>query len=167
MKEFAWRPGARVSIDPNVAGKELERIHERDGTIRPQVVVDESQPKKAPLHPAFEWDDKLAANAHRCEQARLIVRSIRVIEDDEVDEAPLYVSVRVDPEESATYMATAVAVQNVDLFEQVLADTRAAIAALQARLARLEALCDEQRPGRARRVRRAAKAAALAAAALQ
>jgi len=50
-----------LGIDAQTAGSELDRIRQRDGTIIPAVVVDEARPEEAPLHPAFEWRDSVAA----------------------------------------------------------------------------------------------------------
>jgi hypothetical protein len=44
-------------------------------------VVGEATPKNAPLHPHFEWDDTKAAQEHRLEQARHMIRNTPVIAD--------------------------------------------------------------------------------------
>lgn len=69
----------RFGIDPQSAGEELERIRQRDKTIRPEVVVDEARPEDAVLHPAFEWRDPEAAEKYRQIQARQLIKKVRVI----------------------------------------------------------------------------------------
>jgi hypothetical protein len=89
MKKYEWNEGTRLNVDANIAGKELERIEKRDsGVIRPEVLVSESRPKKAPLHPCFTWDDAKAAELYRLGEARLIIRSIRVLEVFEGNQEP-------------------------------------------------------------------------------
>jgi hypothetical protein len=66
-------------IDAQTAGSELDRIRRRDGTIRPDVVVDEARPEEAPLHPAFEWRDPVAAEQWREHQASTLIRVVRVV----------------------------------------------------------------------------------------
>jgi hypothetical protein len=70
---------ADLGVDAQTAGAELDRIRRRDGHIAPAVVVAESRPKKAPLHPAFEWRDAVAAERYREHQASQLVKVVRVI----------------------------------------------------------------------------------------
>lgn len=69
----------RIGIPAQTAGEELDRIRRRDGHIAPRVVVDEARPEDAPLHPAFEWRDEVAAENWREHEARQLVRQVRVI----------------------------------------------------------------------------------------
>jgi hypothetical protein len=69
----------RFGIDAQEAGEELERIKQRDRTIVPEVVVDEARPEDAVLHPAFEWEDPVAAERYRVIQAQQLIKRVRVI----------------------------------------------------------------------------------------
>lgn len=64
----------------NVA-KELDRIAKAapDGVLTPAAVVDAARDESHPLHDRFEWDDSKAAEAHRLNQARVLIRSVRVV----------------------------------------------------------------------------------------
>jgi DNA-directed RNA polymerase subunit H (RpoH/RPB5) len=68
-----------LGIDAQTAGSELDRIRRRDGTIKPAAVVDEARPEDAPLHPAFEWRDPVAAEQWREHQASTLIKVVRVI----------------------------------------------------------------------------------------
>lgn len=80
MTDYSWnRGGFRFKqIDANVAGEALTKLHERNGALKPQVVVSEARKKNSPLHEAFEWDDKLAANTFRLDQAREMIRALSI-----------------------------------------------------------------------------------------
>lgn len=65
------------------AVKELERIRAKHGTLRPELVVEESKPKRAVLHNCFQWDDTTAAKLWRKQQAADLIRNIVVIVVDE------------------------------------------------------------------------------------
>lgn len=57
----------------------LEAIRERNGgTLTPADVVADAKQKTSPLHDHFTWDDKEAAHQHRLNQARELIRSVRV-----------------------------------------------------------------------------------------
>lgn len=75
---YRWKEGARVSVDPQVAGEAIETIKKDRGELRPQYVVDAARAKNHPLHDAFEWNDTKAAEAWRNEQARYMIRSLQL-----------------------------------------------------------------------------------------
>jgi hypothetical protein len=57
---------------------ELFRLHDEHGELTPQLVVEAARPESHPLHSRFEWDDQKAGEAHRLDQARGLIRSLRI-----------------------------------------------------------------------------------------
>ena len=53
----------------------LENVH---GQLSPEVVLMAASDPASPLHKHFEWDDERAGAAYRIEQARELIRSVRV-----------------------------------------------------------------------------------------
>lgn len=49
------------------------------GNITPELVVRAAKSKDSPLHDYFDWDDKVAGGKWRIEQARELIRSVRII----------------------------------------------------------------------------------------
>lgn len=71
-----------------------------DGRLTPEVVLEAARDPDSPLHSSFEWDDSKAAAAHRTNQARALIRSVRVeitLHNRQVS-APMFVR---DPEQNA------------------------------------------------------------------
>lgn len=119
-----FRDGFRApkGVSADTVAAELSRIAERDGDLKPEAVVDESRPKNAPLHPAFEWHDKTAAEAWRVHQARNIIRSVVVVNPADPREAPVFVNVKaVSVDEPSYYQKASVVVQSVDETARALA----------------------------------------------
>jgi hypothetical protein len=89
-------------------------------------VVDDARPETSPLHPQFEWDDTTAAEEHRKAQARLLMRSIyAVVEDNGKNEptvVPAFVQISQDGERR--YEAFQVVVSDPELWEQVVEQAR-------------------------------------------
>jgi hypothetical protein len=56
---------------------ELRALEDRNGRIQPQRVVDAARPRNHPLHPYFEWDNKVAGENWRLAQARALIRTVR------------------------------------------------------------------------------------------
>jgi hypothetical protein len=70
-----------AQADPQVIGTSLEDIRNSNGgEIQPKAVVDAARSKKNPLHQHFEWDNLVAAEAFRLEQARELIRSVRIVD---------------------------------------------------------------------------------------
>lgn len=58
---------------------ELTRLaKDNAGRLTPDNVVDAAQDEASPLHQCFEWDNDAAAHMFRVEQARHLIRSVRV-----------------------------------------------------------------------------------------
>lgn len=56
----------------------LRQLEDRDGRLIPTMVVNDAKDPDSPLHSYFTWDDAEAASQHRLEQARQLIRSVRV-----------------------------------------------------------------------------------------
>jgi hypothetical protein len=63
---------------PTTVLEELQRIYKRDGVLKPEAVVEEARPEHSPLHDRFEWDDSIAAERYRREQAGDLIRKVHV-----------------------------------------------------------------------------------------
>lgn len=118
---YKWKSGSRVPVEADVAGVELMRIRDDRGRLTPEDVRDEARVEDAPLHPAFEWDDFVAAEAHRLDQARYLLRSIVVmVERDGVEhEVRAFVVVNRD-EGEREFESIVTVMKDEDLRRQVL-----------------------------------------------
>ena len=107
---YAWKTVfQKVSAD--VAGKEFERI-DRERGLTAQAVVDESRSVDAPLHKAFEWDDAVAGEEWRKQQARVMICNLvcRIEDQPDAPEVRAYIKL----EESQTYENTQLILQMED-----------------------------------------------------
>ena len=57
----------------------LEAIRAEAGALTPDAVVAAAEEEDHPLHSSFTWDDDIAAHAHRINQARKLIRRVRII----------------------------------------------------------------------------------------
>jgi len=101
------------------------------GILTPEAVVEDARDPDSPLHGEFNWDDASAAHQHRLDQARALIRSVRVTVRNETKILSTIRYVRnpdAEPKE-AGYVRT------VDL----QTDRDRALAAIQTELGRVEA----------------------------
>lgn len=120
---YRFRDGFSIpGVSAETANDELNRIYKDRAELTGTVLVEESRPKTAPLHNAFEWSDKKAAEQYRLQQARTLIRAVHVIsDDDEKRSDPVFVHVRSSEQErEGAYHPVDVVVGRVDLFEQAL-----------------------------------------------
>jgi len=92
---YQWAGGFSPGVSPDVAAAEMKRLEEKYGAVSPAILVEESRPKDAPLHPAFTWDAEAAAYAHQLSQARACISRLRVVVQVGAKPAPVRVSLRV------------------------------------------------------------------------
>ena len=59
-------------------GERLKKLEGRSGTLTPNKVLDDARRKDSPLHDYFEWDNGVAGERWRVNQARELIREYRV-----------------------------------------------------------------------------------------
>lgn len=152
---YAWRPGSRISIDANKAGRELERLRqEGGGGLTQDAVVERARSHNSALHKHFDWDDTSAAHKYRLEQAGDLIRSITVdISRSNLTEKPIRAFVNVTQKSGErSYQNTLVAMSDKELREQVIRAAWAELLAVRRKydgleeLARVFAAIDEAQP---------------------
>lgn len=78
-KNYAWKiPSFAKNIDIDLAIQEMERIESLYGSLTAQNILDASRPQNALFHTLFQWDDTVAAEHYRLQQARVILNNIEV-----------------------------------------------------------------------------------------
>ena len=137
--KYGFRPGTRITtIKPAVAVAELQRIHQQHGALQPSAVVEEAKPKDAPLHPAFEWRNKVAGQCWREHQARNLIRAVVVIEEDR-EPMPIYVHVRTAGNGAGEYHPINVVIKHPDLFNIAMQELQSKLAAAANAVSQLQA----------------------------
>ena len=85
---ITWKRGAQFKVDAEVAHQQIDRIYQKKGSVVASDVVKLAKGVRNPLHPEFEWDDEVAANEHRLETARSLLRSFHVVRDEVKSDRP-------------------------------------------------------------------------------
>lgn len=134
---YAWSKGTRLKIPAQVAGEALDAIRAKHGgELEPSVVVEASRRKTHPLHSCFEWNDSKAGQLYREAQARLLIRSVRVVRQG--SSKPTRVYVNVTTEQGRRYIPTSVAMSNKATRRQALKEAMALLNGVKERLSDLQ-----------------------------
>lgn len=84
--KYAWVDGSRFSGDAGVVGRAIAKITKRlgdDETLKAKAIVEAARKPSSPLHRhIFKATDRQAAEAHRLELARHLLRSVLIVYRD-------------------------------------------------------------------------------------
>jgi len=115
---------------------QLQQIYDTRGVLTPAIVVDEARHEEHPLHDRFEWDDAVAGEAWRREQAHELIRSVRIVfkaADDSSPEKSVRAFHAVRAEKGHVYEPAEKVAGDEFLSRLVLADMRREWTALKKR----------------------------------
>jgi hypothetical protein len=126
MTDYGWKvERVHGHVDPNVAGGIVEGLIQKYGSVRPKLIVDESRPAEAALHPLFEWDDTIAAERFREEQGRGVLKNLVVISPATATrpnpvELRAFIPVTVTKDEDRGYVTIEEVLHNPDYLGEML-----------------------------------------------
>lgn len=141
---YSWKPGSRIKASAEEAGAVMSRL-EASGSLTPKRLVDVSRPEDAPLHNEFEWDDEVAAELYRENQAAHVIRCI-VVKTEEKAEPAVRAFFPVHKENPSTYTSIQTIVKRPDLMDTLLEQAVKEMTAFQKKYESIEMLrplCNE------------------------
>lgn len=125
---------------PQKIGETLAKITaDAGGELKPKLVVDAARATNSPLHRHFEWDNGKAAEAFRIEQAREIIRVVRV----EIDNMPATRAFLSVSDKKTSYRTVQEVRGSEHLQSLVLKQADRDLEAFQRRYADLVEVCDD------------------------
>lgn len=117
---YVW--DGRIPGSAQECGEELASLERRHGrSLTPRVVVDAARSEESPLHRCFEWNDAEAAEKFRLEQARQVIRSIRVVRSDAPANTPMRVFINIQQADEQSYVPVSRVLSEPELFERARA----------------------------------------------
>ena len=119
MANYAWKKGYPYKVPAQIAGEMCKQLEENGG-LTAKKLVDANRPKDAPLHNAFEWNNREAAEKWREQQARVLIASLITVEVEEEKKEPVRAFFNIsysDPE----YESLEVIIQDEDKHAALLA----------------------------------------------
>ena len=121
------------------ANKVAEEIRSIGDNATPQQIVDKARDESTELHKCFEWDDTVAAEQWRKQQARIIVCHLVIREDTVPTDRP-EVRYFFKPKPDEGYKPTQIIVRKEDEYQQLLAQAWAELQAFKVKYAMLNEL---------------------------
>lgn len=106
--------------------QEIQTIGE---SVTPKQILDYARNPETELHKCFEWDDSIAAEKYRLQQARMVVCHLVVVNDKE----PEPQKIRVMQRTAEAYKPVQLIVRNKTEYESLLERARAELRAFKNR----------------------------------
>lgn len=101
----------------------LQAIRDERGALTPALVVDAARDPEHPLHSRFEWDDTIAAEKWRLEQAGQLLRIVKLPpEPGRPDDLRAFVAFKGKDSHKADYIPTEEALHDEFIRKLVLRD---------------------------------------------
>ena len=151
--QYVWKevgPAPR-GVDAQAVGEEIEALGGDDG-VTPAELVEAARKPGSSMHDYFEWDDKKAADAHRLNQARYLLRTIAVVVREDEPPVRAFHAVVVedgegdDPADThdalrpRRYVPVSIVAAKPSLLRQVLDETLSLLIGCQKRYAQYQGL---------------------------
>lgn len=114
---YQWKKSAYIKADANVAGKMCEELENTVG-LTAETMLEANRAESAPLHNVFEWDDEIAAEEYRLQQARHIINCLCIRQDDAKKE-PIRAFFRIETT-SSNYESLDVIIRQEDKYAALL-----------------------------------------------
>lgn len=100
----------------------------RGGMLLVDDVLTEAKDEASPLHKHFEWDDSVAAEAHRRYQARVLIQKCHItVVETEPTTVRAFVSLQSDRDTGGGYRLTTTVLDDDQMREELLRDIRMTI----------------------------------------
>ena len=127
---YKWKT-FNYSVPAQSAGEHIEELDREHGHVTPEILLDDSRPEGALLHPLYEWDNETAAEKYRLSQSRKILGELVVVQvknekSSDIEPLPVraFVSI-VKQNESGVFRPITVAMSKEETRAQVLANAKA------------------------------------------
>ena len=83
--KYQWKDAAHISVSADLAGQMCEQLEKTVG-LTAKTLLDANRNPGTPLHDAFEWNDGIAAEKFREEQAAHIIRCLCIHSEQSKEE---------------------------------------------------------------------------------
>lgn len=109
------------SANANKVGKEIETINKSGELNRENILEYAKNNKESEIYKCFEWDDKIAGEKYRLNQATMILNSISIVIKKEQPPKPIraFVNVR-NSDDNKIYKSIIEVLENDEEYEQLL-----------------------------------------------
>jgi hypothetical protein len=109
----------------------LQALYEKVGHLTTSIVLAEAKKVRSPIHDLFEWDDSSAANQYRLDQARHLIRSVKITFKGSTEALFNVPSISLEDGPEGFYQIPSVIVKTQSHFDHALGKLKAMVNSAQ------------------------------------
>ena len=140
MGIYKWKTGARIKADPELAAQVLDQLA-NENRLNAENVVEISKPEGTVLHDDFEWRDDIAALEYRKHQARNIMNSLVIVEEQAPEMPPIRYCFQIE-EGTSNYTPINVILQSADCIDALKRKALSELSAFRMKYTSIIKRCD-------------------------
>ena len=122
--EYVYATGCIHGVTADKVGEVLETIQNANGKVTPEALVEASRDEDSILHGEFEWNDSIAAEKYRIDQARRIIMDVRIVQVDGKKEEYNVRAFVSAPGGTHEYVPIHMAIEKMDYREHLLDEAK-------------------------------------------
>lgn len=115
VKNYSWAVQGIYKITAEQANEEISKLSE----VTPHNIVELAKDENSPLHNEFEWNDTVAGEKYREDQARKMLLAI-IVKEEKVNKKLVETRAYISAIKRYTYKPIDVVVKDIDEYEHML-----------------------------------------------
>ena len=100
----------------------LGELEEQKGIVTPKDILDIARSEDSPIHGLFNWDDEIAGELYRLNQARALITDVKVEIQDKKIQKFYNVKIEINGEEKQGYKSVNNIINNEQMKNQIVQD---------------------------------------------
>lgn len=133
--------------NPQKLGEAISKLEGEKPKSLPKALVEAARARAHPAHPHFTWDDALAAEERRLDQARELIRIVLVV-DESISDEPIRAFPSFSVGERREHHNIQDVMKNSDLMEAMLRQAERDLQSFEDRYRTLDDVCKHVRKAR-------------------
>lgn len=142
---YEWKTPGLFKADANLVANEILSINEGKGAT-PKQIVEKARNPESELHKCFTWDDTVAAEKWRLQEARLIAANIVFVVTNKADNSDQPEKTKIkffhntDGKHDSGYKSIKLIIQNPDEYQALLRHAKLELKAFRDKYSNLKEL---------------------------
>ena len=117
---YEWK--YNMPIKAQIVGEHFEQLEKQQGCLTPKIVLESARSETSVIHGCFEWNDSIAAEKYRENQAGSLIRNltVKMITSDKEQSEPVRAYVNIRQSDSSEFISVGNVLKDEELTRKML-----------------------------------------------
>ena len=137
---YEWK--YNMPIKAQIVGEHFEQLEKQQGCLTPKIVLESARSETSVIHGCFEWDDSIAAEKYRENQAGSLIRNltVKMITSDKEQSEPVRAYVNIRQSDSSEFISVGNVLKDEELTRKMLEQAKTELNAFAKKYSTLQEL---------------------------